>query len=278
LNARQLIDAEDPRGAIRGRFKPASPSGQEAVAYTLRKLNLPFTHNEPADGARVRCDEYTFVTGGRPRQARGHVSSDSGRIGGYLTIWRQDGPDAGRPHGLGVNMSDLNGRWTPIASVQHNDVSKLLRVLEYAILIIVPKIDGLGHKQMERQGTAMSRKYFASILGGVNDSMEARLLADIMLAENIDSLEGSDAHGQFRPTPYRFHDQWPIKPEWHTGHRSSRMSMNRNLRRRGFGYRDVYSLRDRGWPYVNRGFDSRMKKYQRALKRFGQVQPGGEGI
>lgn len=55
------------------------------------------------------------------------------------------------------------------------------------------------------------------------------------------------------------------------------MSMNRNLRRRSFGYSDVYSLRDRGWPYANRGYDLRKRKYERELARHGQVEPG-EGI
>lgn len=93
-----------------------------------------------------------------------------------------------------------------------------------------------------------------------------------ILLDNIDSLEGGD-----RTTPLSFAQQWPQKPKWHPGHRSNRMSVNRNARRKSFGYRDTYSLRDRGWPTANRGFDSRVKKYERAVKRHGSVSPG-EGI
>ncbi len=90
----------------------------------------------------------------------------------------------------------------------------------------------------------------------------------LLEADSLASLEG----GQ--------HDlpgKWPTRPDWHPGHRSARMSTNRNIRRRGFGYTDQYSLRDRRWPYVNRSYDAQMKKYRRALLRHGQVLPG-EGI
>ena len=91
------------------------------------------------------------------------------------------------------------------------------------------------------------------------------------IIENIDSYEGGNESDPL------FRQQIPLPPRWHPGHRSSRMLLRRNQRRQGFGYTDRDSMRDRGWPWVNRGFDAQMKKYKRALARFGQVR-GGEGI
>jgi len=127
------------------------------------------------------------------------------------------------------------------------------------------------------------------------------------IIENIDSMEGGfdpnppDEHEQeiqrflhghrsgrryqprehsiqFRSQAPKFAEQWPSQPNWHLGHRSSRMSMNRNNRRKSFGYSDTYSLRDRGWPLVNRGHDRRRKAWERAVAKFGQVRGAGEGI
>ncbi len=103
---------------------------------------------------------------------------------------------------------------------------------------------------------------------------EAQQLVDALLDENLDSYEGGHTDDQRG----RFWTQWPIKPAWHPGHRSSRMLRNRNTRRKNFGYSDYRdSMRDRGWPHVNRGFDAAKKKYDRAMRRFGAVEPG-EGI
>jgi len=91
------------------------------------------------------------------------------------------------------------------------------------------------------------------------------------IIENIDSFEGGTDYDLV------FQTQIPVPPRWHHGHRSSRMLLRRNQRRQGFGCTDRDSMRDRGWPWANRGFDAQMKKYKRALARFGQVR-GGEGI
>lgn len=96
-------------------------------------------------------------------------------------------------------------------------------------------------------------------------------------------LKGPDYEPELRydyhPTDPKFKEQLPPpEPKWHPGHRSARMSMNRNTRRKSFGYRDTYSLRDRGWPYANRGFDRRRKAWEKAVARFGQVRGEGEGI
>jgi len=109
------------------------------------------------------------------------------------------------------------------------------------------------------------------------DMMEsARSVIDRVVAENIDSYEGGQSTAVDN---LRYSEQFPRKPQWHPGHRSSRMSLNRNARRKSFGYTDTpSSLRDRGWPFVNRGYDRRMNKYNRELKKFGSVQPPGEGI
>jgi hypothetical protein len=104
----------------------------------------------------------------------------------------------------------------------------------------------------------------------------AQALVEFLLeTDSLDSLEGGDFRNAY---DYELRgDGPPVKPSWHLGHRSSRQALNRNLRGRSFGRTDNYSLRDRGWPYVNRGFDAKMKKYERKLKRFGEVTPG-EGI
>ena len=98
--------------------------------------------------------------------------------------------------------------------------------------------------------------------------MNAKEAIKSAINENIDSYEGG------------IHQSVPaFRAEWHPGHRSSRMSMNRNLRRKRFGYTDApSSLRDRGWPYANRGYDRRRAAWEKAVARFGRVRPGGEAI
>lgn len=98
------------------------------------------------------------------------------------------------------------------------------------------------------------------------------LVYTLLEGDSLDSLEGDR-----RETPWKFSAQWPHKPDWAPGHRSARMSTNRNLRARSFGRKDNYSLRDRGWPTANRSFDFQKRKYERKLKRHGEVRPG-EGI
>lgn len=41
---------------------------------------------------------------------------------------------------------------------------------------------------------------------------------------------------------------------------SRTMATNRNLRRKSFGYRDTYSMRERGWPTAYRRPDGSLKK------------------
>jgi hypothetical protein len=96
----------------------------------------------------------------------------------------------------------------------------------------------------------------------------------LLESDSLDSLEGDDRNHHYS---YQLKDGPPVKPQWHPGHRSARQSLNRNLRGRSFGRNDNYSLRDRKWPMANHGFDARVKKYERKLKRYGEVTPG-EGI
>jgi hypothetical protein len=88
------------------------------------------------------------------------------------------------------------------------------------------------------------------------------------VTENMDSFEGgTEADPSFQA-------QVPPMPKWHPGHRSSRMLLNRNLRRKSFGYTDRDSMRDRRWPVVNRDYDLAMKRW----KRYGLLKGRGEGI
>lgn len=150
---------------------------------------------------------------------------------------------------------------------------------------------------MEPDKITIENRY-GPLLTYTRDMAEAR-----SVIENIDSYEGGvprpvnpfkdqidrllkgpdyepELRYDYQPTDPKFKEQWP-EPElkWHLGHRSSRMSLNRNNRRKSFGYQDApSSLRDRGWPYANRGFDRRRKAWEKAVAKFGQVRGAGEGI
>ena len=93
------------------------------------------------------------------------------------------------------------------------------------------------------------------------------------LLDNLDSLEASDRRTH-NPGEAAFREQLPRPPAWHPGHRSSRRLLNMNNRRSSFGYTDRDSMRDRGWPIVNRDFDKRKRAYDRKLRRQGEVDDG----
>lgn len=62
--------------------------------------------------------------------------------------------------------------------------------------------------------------------------------------------------------------------------KSHTIASNRNARRKSFGYKDVYSTRDRNWPMPNR--KSYYNKQDRAMKlmraKLDQEQEEGSGI
>lgn len=123
----------------------------------------------------------------------------------------------------------------------------------------------------------------------------AEYIVDILL-ENLDSLEGVPDYDEFLTKAIRdpkseegrqFHlKNWPPKTkaeaiqmgvnwfikggrkytfsrgegEASTFYNSRTMSLNRNARRKSFGYRDTYSMRERGWPTAYRNPDGSEKK------------------
>lgn len=57
---------------------------------------------------------------------------------------------------------------------------------------------------------------------------------------------------------YTFSD--PVEPSPAMFQNSKTMATNRNQRRKSFGYRDTYSMRERGWPTAYRRQDGSLKK------------------
>lgn len=120
---------------------------------------------------------------------------------------------------------------------------------------------------------------------------DAEYIVDVLL-ENIDSLEGVPNYDEFLTKAIREPNSeegrhyrlknWPPKSKaeakhmgvnWfikggrkytfsqatehpETFYNSRTMATNRNARRKSFGYRDTYSMRERGWPTAYRKPDS----------------------
>jgi len=200
MTAREIIEAEDPKSAMQGRW--GNPD-LGAVTSAFTRLRLPLTIAKPVNAkGDIVCDEF-----------RSLVDLPEGRnvrLSVCLTVWR--GYINAHSHSLIVSKG-YDRQWVSILRENSSKVRQLVHWLEYAVNFILPKLHGMPPKEAKRQADALRNREAARIMAEAEDPKSALRAASARVKYRVVAMDCSWGLAEDGKVLWFRKDPHPLQPD-----------------------------------------------------------------